>query len=415
MSNDNITDIAVIGGGASGFAAAIEAKTALPKARVVILEKLDRVGRKILATGNGRCNLSNINLSADHYHGSVKNVMRIIGATPSAKEFFGSIGVICTADTKGRIYPKSNSAATVLSALRLRAEELYISERCNFEATFIESTNDGFRIHSASGEKFPCRRVIVAAGGYAAPQFGTDGSVIRLLRSKGCHTTKICPAVAPLRVRPELLKGLKGVRAKGRVMAYSAGRLLKEEVGEIQFTENALSGICVFNMAHLFSQYEGKLKLRLDLAADMDADQLEGYLRVIQYQRGKQTTEELLTGIFPRNLSSYITKRALGKPLTVLISELRDNDLRQVVQLIKCLEFDVTGTAPWKDAQVTSGGISGECVDERLQLRSEKGIFLCGEILDVDGDCGGYNLQWAWSSGILAGRSCADSLRGGLS
>ena len=247
MSKDNITDIAVIGGGASGFAAAIEAKTALPKARVVILEKLDRVGRKILATGNGRCNLSNINLSADHYHGSVKNVMRIIGATPSAKEFFGSIGVICTADTKGRIYPKSNSAATVLSALRLRAEELYISERCNFEATFIESTNDGFRIHSASGEKFPCRRVIVAAGGYAAPQFGTDGSVIRLLRSKGCHTTKICPAVAPLRVRPELLKGLKGVRAKGRVMAYSAGRLLKEEVGEIQFTENALSGICVFN------------------------------------------------------------------------------------------------------------------------------------------------------------------------
>ncbi len=415
MSKDNITDIAVIGGGASGFAAAIEAKTALPKAKVVILEKLDRVGRKILATGNGRCNLSNINLSADHYHGSVKNVMRIIGATPSAKEFFGSIGVICTADTKGRIYPKSNSAATVLSALRLRAEELCISERCNFEATFIESTNDGFRIHSASGEKYPCRRVIVAAGGYAAPQFGTDGSVIRLLRSKGCHTTKICPAVAPLRVRPELLKGLKGVRAKGRVMAYSAGRLLKEEVGEIQFTDNALSGICVFNMAHLFSQYEGKLKLRLDLAADMDADQLEGYLRVIQYQRSRQTTEELLTGIFPRNLSSYITKRALGKPLTVLISELRDSDLRQVVQLIKCLEFDVTGTAPWKDAQVTSGGISGECVDERLQLRSEKGIFLCGEILDVDGDCGGYNLQWAWSSGILAGRSCADSLRGGLS
>ncbi|HNZ98683.1 MULTISPECIES: aminoacetone oxidase family FAD-binding enzyme [Ruminococcus] len=415
MSKDNITDIAVIGGGASGFAAAIEAKTALPKAKVVILEKLDRVGRKILATGNGRCNLSNINLSADHYHGSVKNVMRIIGATPSAKEFFGSIGVICTADTKGRIYPKSNSAATVLSALRLRAEELCISERCNFEATFIESTNDGFRIHSASGEKYPCRRVIVAAGGYAAPQFGTDGSVIRLLRSKGCHTTKICPAVAPLRVRPELLKGLKGVRAKGRVMAYSAGRLLKEEVGEIQFTDNALSGICVFNMAHLFSQYEGKLKLRLDLAADMDAEQLEGYLRVIQYQRSRQTTEELLTGIFPRNLSSYITKRALGKPLTVLISELRDSDLRQVVQLIKCLEFDVTGTAPWKDAQVTSGGISGECVDERLQLRSEKGIFLCGEILDVDGDCGGYNLQWAWSSGILAGRSCADSLRGGLS
>ena len=413
MNKDNITDIAVIGGGASGFAAAIEAKTILPTAKVVILEKLDRVGRKILVTGNGRCNLSNINLSGDHYHGSVRNIMRVIGATPSATEFFGSLGVICTADSKGRIYPKSNSASTVLSALRLRAEDLGVIERCGFEANFIESTPQYFRISSASGEKYPCRRIIVAAGGYAAPQFGTDGSVIRLLRSKGCHTTKICPAVAALRVRPELLKGLKGVRAKGRVMAYSAGKLLKEEVGEIQFTDTALSGICVFNMAHLFSQYEGKLTLRLDLAADMELEQLVGYLRVIQYQRGKHTTEELLTGIFPRSLSSYITKRALGRPLTLLISELRENDLRQIAQLIKCLDFDVTGTAAWKDAQVTSGGVSGDCIDERLQLRSEKGIFLCGEILDVDGDCGGYNLQWAWSSGIFAGRSCADSLRGG--
>ena len=413
MSKDNITDIAVIGGGASGFAAAIEAKTTLPQAKVVILEKLDRVGRKILATGNGRCNLSNINLSAEHYHGSVRNVMRMISSTPSAKEFFGSLGVICTADSKGRIYPKSNSAATILSALRLRAEELGVIERCGFEANFIESTPQFFRISAASGEKYPCRRIIVAAGGYAAPQFGTDGSVIRLLRSKGCHTTKICPAVAPLRVRPELLKGLKGVRAKGRVMAYSGGRLLKEEVGEIQFTDTALSGICVFNMAHLVAQYDGKLTLRLDLAVDMDIEQLAGYLRIIQYQRGKHTAEELLTGLFPRTLAVYLTKKAIGRPLTMLISELREDELRQVASLIKKLDFEVLGSAPWKDAQVTSGGISGDCVDERLQLRSEKGIFLCGEILDVDGDCGGYNLQWAWSSGILAGRNCADSLRGG--
>lgn len=412
MSRENITDIAVIGGGASGLAAAIEAKTIMPNAKVVILEKLDRVGKKILATGNGRCNLSNIELGEMHYHGSVRNAMRIIGATPSAKEFFGSIGVLCTADSKGRIYPRSNNAATVLNALRMRAEELGVIERCGFEANFIESTDNGFRISSVPGDKYPCRRIIVAAGGYAAPQFGTDGSVIRLLRSKGCHTTKICPAVAPLRVRPELLKGLKGVRAKGRVIAYSGGQFLKEEVGEIQFTENSLSGICVFNMAHLFSKYEGKLKLRLDLAADMEHEQLMGYLRVIHYQRGKHTTDELLTGIFQRNLASYITKRALGKPLTDKISSLNEGDLRKIAQLIKNLDFDVTGSAPWKDAQVTSGGVSGECVDDRLQLRKEKGIFLCGEILDIDGDCGGYNLQWAWSSGVFAGRNCAESLRG---
>ena len=414
MSKDNITDIAIIGGGASGLAAAVEAKTALPKAKVVILEKLDRVGKKILATGNGRCNLSNINLTANHYHGSVKNVMRIIGSTPSAKEFFGGLGLLCMADSKGRIYPRSNSATTVLNALRLKAKELGVEERCGFEANFIESTPKCFKISATSGEKFPCKRIIVAAGGYAAPQFGTDGSVIRILRSKGCQTTKICPAVAPLRVRPELLKGLKGVRAKGRVTAYLNGRFLKEEVGEIQFTENSLSGICVFNMAHLFSQYEGKLTLRLDLAEDMVMDQLLGYFRVIQYQRSKHTLDEFLTGMFPRNLATYLMKRALGNPLNEPIASLRENDLRQIAQLVKNLEFDVTGSSPWKDAQVTSGGISGECIDDRLQLRNEKGIFLCGEILDVDGDCGGYNLQWAWSSGIQAGRSCADSLRGGL-
>ncbi|MBO4524736.1 MAG: aminoacetone oxidase family FAD-binding enzyme [Ruminococcus sp.] len=409
-----ISDIAIIGGGASGLAAAVEAKNIMPQARVVILEKLDRVGKKLLATGNGRCNLSNINMSYEHYHGSVKNAIRIINSTPSAKEFFGSLGVICSADTKGRIYPKSNAASTVLSALRLRAAELGVVERCGFEANFIESADDCFRISSTSGEKYPCKRVIVAAGGYAAPQYGTDGSVIRLLRSKGCHTTKICPAVAPLRVRPELLKGLKGVRAKGRVMAFSGGRLLKEEMGEIQFTDSALSGICVFNMAHLVSNYDGKLTLRLDLAADMDTEQLVGYLRIIQYQRGSHTTEELLTGLFPRNLALYLTKRSLGRSLTDEISSLRDTELRQLAQLIKNLDFNVLGSASWKEAQVTSGGISGDCVDERLQLISERGIFLCGEILDVDGDCGGYNLQWAWSSGIFAGRNCAESLRGEL-
>lgn len=409
-----ITDIAVIGGGASGLAAAIEAKNVMPKARVVILEKLDRVGKKLLATGNGRCNLSNMDMGSHHYHGSVKNVMRIINGTPTAKEFFGSIGVVCSADSKGRIYPRSNSAATVLNALRLRTKELGIIERCGFEANFIESTPDCFRISSEKGEKYPCKRVIVASGGYAAPQFGTDGSVIRLLRSNGCHTTKICPAVAPLRVRPELLKGLKGVRAKGKVTALSAGRILKEETGEIQFTESSLSGICVFNMAHLISQYDGKLTLRLDLASDMDMEQLVGYLRIIQYQRSSCTLEELLTGLFVRNLAFYLTKRALGKPLTESISALKEADLRTIAQLIKNLDFEVLGSAPWKEAQVTSGGISGDCVDEQLQLRGAKGIFLCGEILDVDGDCGGYNLQWAWSSGIMAGRCCANSLRGAL-
>lgn len=414
MNRENVADIVVIGGGASGLAAAIEAKSILPKARVVILEKLDRVGKKILATGNGRCNLSNQNIKAENYHGSVRNVMRIISSTPSAKDFFSSMGVICSADSKGRIYPRSNSATTVLTALKLRADELGIEIHCGFEVSFIEKRPECFRITASSGERIPCMRIIAAAGGYAAPQFGTDGSLIRIFRGRGCKTTKICPAVAPLRVKPELLRGLKGVRAKGKVSAYSGGKLLKEESGEIQFTDSSLSGICVFNMAHLFSQYEGRLTLRLDLAEDMDEDQLCGYLRIMQYQRGTHSIEELLSGLFPKSLAVYLVKNASKRSMNDRISSLRDDELRQIARLIKSLEFDITGNASWKDAQATSGGISGECVDDGLRLISEKGIFLCGEMLDVDGDCGGYNLQWAWSSGITAGRSCAQSLKGEL-
>lgn len=404
-------DIVVIGGGASGLAAAISAKKTAPNAKVVIAERMDRVGKKLLATGNGRCNLGNRNITAESYHGSV-DAMKIISMTCSAPEYFSELGVLCVSDSEGRLYPNSSSAATILNALRMKASELGIEEICGFEITEINGKSDRFELISENGQ-INAKRIIICTGGYAGPQYGTDGKMLGLLRKRGYKVAKITPADAPLRVAPESVKGLKGVRVKGKVTAVSEGRRLAEETGEIQFTENSLSGICVFNLSHFFSQYEGRLSLCTDLLPYMNKTEITEYLKNIRIIRGMLPIEELLTGMFTKNLAIYLVKRILNRPLTDLISKVSDNEIRSLAEAVKCLEFKVTGCSSWQNAQVTSGGIHADSIDGQLCSRTERGVYFAGEVLDTDGICGGFNLQWAWSSGITAGRNCAESLIGG--
>lgn len=408
-------DIAVIGGGASGFVAAVSAKQTDECLSVVILEKMFRSGKKLAATGNGKCNLSNTNITEKNYHGSI-NAMEIISKTPEAVDYFrDTYGVLCVTGSEGRnggLYPRSNSANTVLSAIRMKIQALGIEERCDFEVTKIDRIKNGYKLYSKHGE-VECRRLIIACGGYAGPAFGTDGGMLRILRDMGLKSSKICPAIAPLRVAPESMKGLKGVRVKGVVTAFSNGKLLRKETGEIQFNENNLSGICVFNLAYLFQKYEGKLSLCADLFPQMSENELYEYLAdSVKNDRADYPLEEFLTGIFVKNLAIYLVKKAVGRSLDDRIKTLKNGEIRRIVSLIKSLEFEVTGCSSWQNAQVTMGGITAECVSDKLEAVKHKGMYLCGEILDVAGDCGGYNLQWAWSSGIWAGRNCALSLKG---
>ena len=405
------TDIAVIGGGASGLAAAISAKETAREAKVIICERMDRVGKKLLATGNGRCNLGNANITAEKYHGSV-DVMKIIGTTCPADDYFRSLGVICVSDSEGRMYPNSSSAATVLNTLRLRCSELGIEEVCGCEITEINGTNGKFELISEKS-CITAKRIIICTGGYAGPQYGTDGKMLGLLRKRGYKVAKITPADAPLRVSPECVRGLKGVRVKGVVTAVSDGRKLAKEKGEIQFTENSISGICVFNLSHHFSKYEGRLSLFADLIPDMTEDEIFHYLKGIRKLRLSLPTEELLTGMFNKNLAVYLVKRVLNRPLTDEISTVSDSEIKNIARNVKWLEFNVTGCSSWQNAQVTSGGIHADCINGKLCSIKEKGIYFAGEVLDADGICGGFNLQWAWSSGITAGKNCALSLMGG--
>lgn len=408
------TDIAIIGGGASGLTAAIAAKKAAPAAKVTVIEKLPRVGRKIIAAGNGKCNLSNVRLSGRNFHGSL-DAMKIIAEAPDVKAFFtDELGVLCVEGSEGRtggLYPRSNSSSTVVNALRMRMQTLGIMELCDCEIKAIHPKKSGFTL-IIGGEPVDCRRLIVAAGGYAAPSFGTDGGMMRILRDMGMKTVKICPAVAPLRVSPDSVKGLKGVRVKGEISAVSAGKVLRTEKGEIQFNENNISGICVFNLAYLFAEFESKLSLRADFAPDMTADELVVYLKKIRSCRHDLPIEELLTGAFVKNLAVFLVKKALDRPLNDQLSQVSDAELKKLANVVKSSEFDVTGCSPWQNAQSTMGGVHRDCIDVNLQSRQFAGMYLCGEILDVAGDCGGYNLQWAWSSGMLAGQRCGESLKG---
>lgn len=410
MENMIKTDILIIGGGASGIAAAIEAKSTAPDADVVIAERLDRTGKKILVTGSGRCNLTNRNITESDYHGSVSGVTDIIAKTGDTEKFFRSLGMLTTADEEGRVYPFSKSAASVLSALRMKLKNENISEICGFLAVKIEKGKNSYTVISEDGRKIVCRRIIAACGGYASPLNGTDGKALKMFRDMGCKTEKICPAVAPLRVNADELKGIKGVRVHGKVSALSVGKELYSEEGEIQFTENSISGICVFNLAYLFSQYEGKMSVSADLMPEYSFSDTVELLNEIKSARNKQTLEEMLNGIFVKNLAVYIMKRALNRPLTDRVSDIGKPEIKKIASLVKSLEFKITGCSSWQNAQVTSGGISGTAVDGQLRLKTDPGIYFAGEILDVDGRCGGYNLEWAWSSGIWAGHNCAESL-----
>ncbi len=405
------TDILVIGGGASGMAAAAEAKRTALDLDVAVAERLDRTGKKILVTGSGRCNLTNRNITAEDYHGTVRGFMDIINGTQNTEEFFRSLGVICCADEEGRVYPYSRSAASVLSALRIRLKQDGIREICGFCAVSIEKNRNGYTVTAEDGRKIICRRIIAACGGYASPANGTDGKALKMFRDMGIKTEKICPAVAPLRVNPDEIKGLKGVRVHGRVTAVSGNRELYSETGEIQFTENSLSGICVFNLAYLFRDYEGKLTVKADFMPEYTLSEVSGIIEETVRTRSECILEELLNGLFVKNLSVYIMKKAVGRPLTDSVSVLGKKETDSIASFIKNAEFRITGCSSWQNAQVTCGGISGSAVNRELSLKSDGGIYFAGEILDIDGRCGGYNLEWAWSSGIWAGKNCALSLK----
>ncbi len=376
-----------------------------PDVQVLLLERQARVGRKLAATGNGRCNLSNIHAEEGGYHGDDPRFSQYaIGqfGPEATLSWFRGLGLFTVTEPSGKVYPYSDQANSVVDVLRFALDRPNIELITDFEVTRFRKTEQGFLLESKD-KKVECDRVIVACGGLAGTKLGGTMAGYKLLRSMGHKCTKLRPALVQVKTGWAGVSALKGVRANCHAAIYHNGRLHRQSEGEIQFTEFGLSGPVIYEISRDACQGSGDWDCRLDFLPGIASGALTSEL---SRRRGTNlNAEDLLTGILHNRLGRVIVQSA-GIRSRTPVSELTDYELKEVAGLAK--EFTVTLTEPlgMDAAQVTAGGIVTEEFDPTtMESRLVPGLYACGEVLDVDGDCGGYNLQWAWSSGRLAGYS----------
>lgn len=382
--------VAVLGGGASGIMAALTA--AKYGADVTVIEKNRRIGKKILITGNARCNFTNIGLKAEDYNSAfVCDALSAFSPTDTIA-FFKEIGLVASVEDEGRVYPQSGQASAVLEVLLLELGRRGVKVICDFDIVSVIKKEQGFEISDRNNKKIYADRVVAAFGGRAAPQTGSDGNGYKLLQRLGHSITPLSQALVQLKTD----RSIKGVRARASVRLGNAA-----QIGEVQFTEYGLSGIPIFNLSRMAEKGD---VLTLDLMPDYSERELFEYLKV----RKAQTLETYLVGMINKQLGQMLLKECgIGK-LSRKSEDLKDFEIKKIADMIKCWNFMVTGKMPWENAQVTKGGIAlSEVCSKTMESKRVKGCYITGELLDVDAPCGGYNLQWAWSSGFSAGRAAA--------
>ena len=401
--------VIIIGGGASGLVAAIAA--AREGAGVTVLEHMDRVGKKILSTGNGRCNLTNLSLRPEHYHCSQPQFpMKVLDrfSVWDTLAFFDEIGIV-TKSRNGYIYPNSDQASSVLDSLRMEAERLGVRVVTECHISRAACAGKGrFRIESDQGV-FQGERLILAAGSKAAPVTGSDGSGYQLAQAFGHRVITPLPALVQLRCQGKFLKQLAGIRCDALVKLVSEGQVLAADQGELQLTDYGVSGIPTFQVSRFAAVALHKKKavsVILDFLPSKSMEETKQFIRnrakVLAYRK----SEDFLTGVLNKKLSQVLLKLSQIDGAE-LVGNLKNQQLERLVHLIKVFELPVTSTNSFEQAQVCCGGVDTRDVrSETMESKLVKGLYLAGELLDVDGICGGYNLQWAWSTGITAGR-CA--------
>ncbi len=394
--------IGIIGAGASGMVAALAAAEN-PQARVVLMERQARVGRKLSATGNGRCNLTNLHAGQRGYHGEdaafADTAIGLFGPEKTLG-WFAELGLFTVAEENGRVYPYSDQANSVVDVLRFGLEKPNITVKLGFEVEKVKSVSGGFLVESAQ-EQLRCDRLIVACGGLAGTKLGGGMSGYRILRSLGHSCSKLRPALVQLRASWSGCAGLKGVRANCEARILRDGKKFAHSRGEIQFTEYGISGPVIFEVSRDVCREKGEWLCRLDLLPDVPEEKLK---EALARRRATQLPcAELLTGILHNRLGRVVVQNC-QIPAYVPIAQLEDRELEQVAHAVKALDIALTEPMGMDSAQVTAGGIlTEEFCRETMESRLVPGLYACGEVLDIDGDCGGYNLQWAWSSGRLAG------------
>ncbi|MBQ5671105.1 MAG: aminoacetone oxidase family FAD-binding enzyme [Oscillospiraceae bacterium] len=394
--------VAVIGGGAAGLMAAYAASRS-GEDRVILYERQARVGRKLLATGNGRCNLTNLNATVSNYHGQnpafVRPALEALNVHDTL-ELFGSLGLLTVEGEGGRMYPLSDSANSVLDVLRFAIDAAGVETKAGAPVTAVSRTKKGFMVETEGGKDY-ADKVIVACGGCAGSKLGgvTDGYTI--LQSLGHSRTALYPALTQITSDSPYPRSLKGVRAQAAIRLERKGKTVAENCGEVQFTEKGISGIAVFELSREVST-GGACDVILDFLPDHSVKDIFGLLQQRAEALPMLSTEDLFTGILHNKLGRTVC-RAAGISAEH-IGDLSGKDLNKCAAMAKNFVIHAIGTGGFDSAQVTVGGIkTSEFDPHTMESRLVAGLYACGEVLDIDGDCGGYNLQWAWSSGAMAG------------
>ena len=395
-----VYDVAIIGGGASGLTALI---TLLQNGvnNVVLLERLNRVGKKIIATGNGQGNLMNESLSVENFHSNQKDFPNFAISTfgkEEYKSFLRGLGISVIADSEGRVYPLSKQASSVLDFMRAYLDSVGAQIKTDFFVTKIAKKDDLFTVVSEDGQTVKAKYVIYATGGNCQKQFGTDGSGYKVLTALGHTVTKLYPALVQLKTETEKIKSLKGLKADAIITAFNKGTPVATATGEVLFTDYGISGNAVFKISGFVAD-ENDNKVVIQFIPELTEDELKQTIVDRKKNQPYLPTDELLTGLVNKMVGKAIIKYANG------------TSARDIANSAKNFTLTVKGTTGFNSAQVTKGGIDVKDVSSKTMESSiVKNLYIVGEVLDVDGDCGGYNLQWAFSSAQVAVNSVLDRL-----
>ncbi|NLV77622.1 MAG: NAD(P)/FAD-dependent oxidoreductase [Tissierellia bacterium] len=402
--------VLIVGGGAAGMMAAISAK--INGAEVVVLERNNRVGKKILATGNGRCNYTNINLSIDNYHGKnpkfAYSCLSKFGVAETL-DFFERLGITPAIEEKGKVFPLSFQSSSVLDVLRFELEDLGVELLTD---VFVIGINKGekFEFIFEDGRKVYGDKVILATGGCAAPNTGSDGNGYTLAKSMGHSIVEVFPGLVQLKLEGDIFKLVDGVKFVGTAGLYVGNEVIKEDRGDILFTNYGISGPPILQLSRTALEYLNNnkaIELKVSIIDRKTEKELFDYLIYRFGFMAKKTIEKGLIGLINKRLIPPILKE-VNIDKNKQIAYLSNEEVRRLANILTDWRFNISGSKSFKDAQVTAGGINTDEIDSStMESKLVEGLYFAGEIVDIDGDCGGFNLQWAWSSGYIAGENAS--------
>ncbi|WP_330656184.1 BaiN/RdsA family NAD(P)/FAD-dependent oxidoreductase [Alkaliphilus flagellatus] len=408
-------EVAIIGGGAAGMMAAIVASR--NGAKVVIYERMNRVGKKLLATGNGRCNITNIGLSESNLkciHGSNKKFAGGILKKFTVDEtinFFEILGIAHKVENDGKVFPMSDQASSVLDVLRYELDKLSIEVICDIEIDKIKQSKQEFILIDSNGVEYKADKVIIATGGMSSPNLGSNGSGYKLARNLGHSVVNPFPALVQLKLEAPFLKSIKGIKFNGAASVILDGNILRREEGELLFTEYGISGPPILQLSrNAVEALENKQQpiIEIDMFPNFTYEELLNLISLrLSYQYDRPLDFSFI-GLINKRLIPIILKVSNIYDLNRACLEISNKEIEKIVSLLKAWQFDIIGSQSWMHSQVTAGGVDlKEICPDTLQSKIIPGIYFAGELLDVDGDCGGFNLQWAWSSGYVAGNEAS--------